>query len=137
MQRKQSGNGWVVLDNQHSHVSPSSGRHRLDRPGQFGHGVQRLQHRPELDVGHGVEHAAFEPVDVSNDGRYVVFASSASNLVPNDDNGRADLFRKDMQTGATLYAGGRVDPKAIVESEAIFAEIVQYVTEANRSAAAE
>ena len=39
--------------------------------------------------------------------------------------------------GATLYAGGRVDPKAIVESEAIFAEIVQYVTEANRSAAAE
>jgi hypothetical protein len=44
---------------------------------------------------------------------------------------------KDMQTGATLYAGGRVDPKAIVESEAIFAEIVQYVTEANRSAAAE
>jgi chromosome partitioning protein len=44
---------------------------------------------------------------------------------------------KDMQTGATLYAGGRVDPKAIAESEAIFAEIVQYVIGANRSAAAE
>jgi energy-coupling factor transporter ATP-binding protein EcfA2 len=38
---------------------------------------------------------------------------------------------------ARRYAGGRMDPKAIVESEAIFAEIVQYVIEANRSAAAE
>jgi hypothetical protein len=44
---------------------------------------------------------------------------------------------KDMQTGTTLYAGGRLDPKAIAESEAIFAEIVQYVIEANRSTAAE
>ena len=98
-------------------------------------GDRVLVSRTVSEPGNG--DAAFEPVDVSNDGRYVVFASSASNLVPNDDNGRADLFRKDMQTGATLYAGGRVDPKAIVESEAIFAEIVQYVTEANRSAAAE
>jgi hypothetical protein len=30
-----------------------------------------------------------------------------------------------------------MDPKAIAESEAIFAEIVQYVIEASRSAAAE
>jgi cellulose biosynthesis protein BcsQ len=44
---------------------------------------------------------------------------------------------KDMQTGSTLYAGGRVDSKAIAESEAIFAQIVQYVIEANRTAAAE
>ncbi|RWG47932.1 MAG: ParA family protein [Mesorhizobium sp.] len=44
---------------------------------------------------------------------------------------------KDMQTGNTLYSGGRMDPKAIAETEAIFAEIVQYVTEANLSVAAE
>ncbi len=42
-----------------------------------------------------------------------------------------------MQTGGTLYAGGRLDTKAIAESEAIFAEIVQYVIEANQSTAAE
>jgi hypothetical protein len=44
---------------------------------------------------------------------------------------------KDMQTGNTLYSGGRMDPKAIAESEAVFAEIVEYVIEANQSAAAE
>lgn len=40
--------------------------------------------------------------DVSNDGRYVVFVSHASNLVPGDSNERADLFRKDLQTGNIL-----------------------------------
>ncbi|GAA1785792.1 hypothetical protein [Nostocoides veronense] len=36
---------------------------------------------------------------VSADGRYVVFGSSASNLVPGDTNGKADIFRADMSTG--------------------------------------
>lgn len=40
--------------------------------------------------------------DVSNDGRYVVFVSRASNLVPGDTNDRADLFRKDLETGDIL-----------------------------------
>lgn len=40
--------------------------------------------------------------DISNDGRYVVFLSRASNLVAGDSNGRADLFRKDLQTGNIL-----------------------------------
>src|SRR5690348_8035959 len=34
-------------------------------------------------------------VDVSADGRYVVFSSSASNLVPGDTNGADDVFVKD------------------------------------------
>ena len=37
----------------------------------------------------------------SNDGRYVVFRSNASNLVPNDNNGRPDIFLRDRLTGVT------------------------------------
>lgn len=39
---------------------------------------------------------------VSGDGRYVVFTSLASNLAGADANGFADIFRKDMVTGAVL-----------------------------------
>ncbi len=35
----------------------------------------------------------------SPDGRYVAFASSATNLVPSDTNGVQDVFLKDLQTG--------------------------------------
>ncbi|HEV8113159.1 MAG TPA: calcium-binding protein [Planctomycetota bacterium] len=37
----------------------------------------------------------------SADGRFVVFSSSASNLVPGDTNGVQDVFVKDRQTGTT------------------------------------
>jgi hypothetical protein len=37
---------------------------------------------------------------ISSDGRYVAFFSYASNLVTGDTNGRADVFVKDLQTGA-------------------------------------
>ncbi len=36
---------------------------------------------------------------MSGDGRYIVFASRASNLVPGDTNGEADLFLHDRRTG--------------------------------------
>ena len=36
----------------------------------------------------------------SPDGRFVAFNSEASNLVPGDTNGSADVFLKDLQTGA-------------------------------------
>jgi uncharacterized repeat protein (TIGR01451 family) len=38
---------------------------------------------------------------VSGDGRYVAFASVASNLVPGDSNGQPDTFVHDRQTGIT------------------------------------
>lgn len=38
---------------------------------------------------------------VSADGHYVVFTSSASNLVPNDTNNASDVFLRDNQTGTT------------------------------------
>ena len=39
--------------------------------------------------------------NISADGRYVVFASIASNLAPGDTNGVADIFLHDMHTGTT------------------------------------
>ena len=39
---------------------------------------------------------------ISADGRYVVFSTAAANLVAGDTNGVADVFRKDLQTGAIL-----------------------------------
>ncbi|HEX5010677.1 MAG TPA: calcium-binding protein [Planctomycetota bacterium] len=38
---------------------------------------------------------------LSEDGRFVAFASSADNLVPGDDNGHQDVFVRDMQLGVT------------------------------------
>jgi hypothetical protein len=42
---------------------------------------------------------------ISNDGRYVSFLSSATDLVPNDANNVTDAFVRDMQTGTTILAG--------------------------------
>lgn len=41
---------------------------------------------------------------ISGDGRYVVFPSSATNLVPGDTNASVDMFVKDRQTGAIIRA---------------------------------
>src|SRR4029079_15264073 len=39
--------------------------------------------------------------DLSADGRFVVFASAASNLVAGDTNGAPDVFVRDLQAGTT------------------------------------
>lgn len=39
---------------------------------------------------------------ISGNGRYMAFASFSDNLVPNDNNGVDDVFRKDLQTGAII-----------------------------------
>jgi len=41
------------------------------------------------------------PAIISGDGQHVVFISSATNLVPDDNNGLVDAFVHDMQTGIT------------------------------------
>lgn len=43
-------------------------------------------------------------VSLSGDGRLVTFASTASNLVAGDTNGRADVFVRDRDEGSTLLA---------------------------------
>jgi Tol biopolymer transport system component len=46
---------------------------------------------------------------VSSDGRFVVFESSATNLVPGDTNGRTDIFVRDRVTGGTTRASVAAD----------------------------
>ncbi len=48
--------------------------------------------------------AGFGGPSISADGRRVAFASLANNLVPNDSNGVADVFVRDLGTGATQLA---------------------------------
>ena len=43
---------------------------------------------------------SFAP-SISADGRFIVFQSSASNLVAGDNNGAFDIFMRDMQSGTT------------------------------------
>ncbi len=47
--------------------------------------------------GQGNDHS-YDPA-ISANGRFVAFASDASNLVPGDTNGRTDVFAHDRQTG--------------------------------------
>jgi hypothetical protein len=45
---------------------------------------------------------------LSEDGRYLIFQSDVSNLVPNDTNGLTDVFRYDRQTGEILLISASV-----------------------------
>ncbi len=51
-------------------------------------------------LGEQANHGSFSP-DISDDGRYAVFRSNASNLVPDDSNQRFDIFVHDRSSGAT------------------------------------
>ena len=51
------------------------------------------------DYGQQGNGASYDPA-ISSDGRYVEFASSASNLVTGDTNAANDIFVRDLQTGS-------------------------------------
>jgi Tol biopolymer transport system component len=61
----------------------------------FGQGVKRVSTTSEGGLANG---DSYNPV-ISSDGRYVVFTSSASNLVSGDINGQDDVFVKDLISG--------------------------------------
>ncbi|MGW3788182.1 hypothetical protein ACWD5Z_26620 [Micromonospora chokoriensis] len=44
--------------------------------------------------------------DISDDGRYVAFASTSDNLVPGDTNENTDIFVRDTETGTTTLVSG-------------------------------
>jgi Tol biopolymer transport system component len=52
-----------------------------------------------LATGGGNDHSAFG--QVSTNGRYAVFQSDATDLLPGDTNGSGDIFLRDVQLGAT------------------------------------
>lgn len=51
--------------------------------------------------GSSISGAELAPAPASSDGRFVVFASTASNVVSGDTNGLADIFLRDRSTGTT------------------------------------
>jgi Tol biopolymer transport system component len=46
---------------------------------------------------------------MSYDGRYVVFTSKASDLVPNDNNNAADVFVRDLHAGTTMLVSRNIE----------------------------
>ncbi|HUQ02032.1 MAG TPA: Ig-like domain-containing protein [Kofleriaceae bacterium] len=60
--------------------------------------------RISVDSDEALANGASERPSISGDGRYVAFASAASNLVPGDTNGTVDVFVRDRVTGTTVRA---------------------------------
>lgn len=82
-------------------------------------GVTRLVSRtPSGAAGN----AASSNPAVSPDGRFVAFLSNASDLAPGDDNGVADAYLFDSESGSVSrvsIAAGEIQPNAAVESVSI------------------
>jgi Tol biopolymer transport system component len=57
-----------------------------------------------VDVGGGAPNGWSGAPDLSDDGRFVAFASEASDLVPGDTNGLHDVFVRDLATHTTTLA---------------------------------
>lgn len=53
-------------------------------------------------TGTQANHGSNAAADMSGDGRYVVFATYADNLVVDDTNGAQDVFRRDTRDGTTV-----------------------------------
>jgi archaellum component FlaF (FlaF/FlaG flagellin family) len=76
------------------------------------------------------------PNSISANGRYVTFASFASNLVPGDGNGQADVFVHDRQTGLTTRvsvdsAGGEGNGFSFASSISANGRYVAFSSEAS------
>lgn len=65
--------------------------------GATGNNIERVSISEDGTQGNGSSYYQ----NTSFDGRYVVFASHASNLVPNDTNGFDDIFVRDLQLNTT------------------------------------
>lgn len=65
----------------------------------FAHlGVEKVSVHTNGTAANSVSQGSF----ISSDGRYVVFESSASNLVSDDTNNRTDIFLRDRDNGTTI-----------------------------------
>ena len=58
--------------------------------------------RVNVDSAELEANAGVSDVSISDDGRYVVFTSTASNLIASDTNGVADVFLRDRSLGTTI-----------------------------------
>lgn len=102
-----SGNGrFVVINSDGTNLVPGDTNDRMDvfvRDRQKGTtervSVSSSGAQAEIADPLGLSLAGSEAI--SRDGRYVVFASDAPNLVPEDTNGARDVFLRDRRTGRT------------------------------------
>lgn len=60
-------------------------------------------------LGTGTGNGDSLPVNVSTNGRYALFESSASDLVPGDTNKTTDIFLRDLQAGTTLLVSANTN----------------------------
>ena len=71
--------------------------------------------------GPGNGASGYDALDISADGRFVAFESEATNLAAGDDNGKRDIFIKDMQTGETGIVS--TDAAGVVGDDDSFASV--------------
>lgn len=68
----------------------------------FRHTVQSGETiRVSVATGGAEGNGSSQQADISANGRYIVFESSATNLIGSDTNGKADIFKRDVQSGTT------------------------------------
>ena len=84
----------------------------------------------------GVEGNAFRSIgniSISDDGRYVVFDSAASNLVINDTNGTTDVFLHDQVTGMTtrIPEDSRGSGGGVISGDGRYVAYVAFISSAS------
>ena len=83
-----------------------------------------------LDGNSGSDGTSFGPL-ISGDGRFVLFISSATNLVAGNTNNATDVFRRDLQTGTTTLVNvdsSGVSPGAFdVSTSPVWSRDARYV----------
>lgn len=94
--------------------------------------VMRASSTPDGDAGNGASASGA----VSADGRFVVYTSSATDLVPGDTNGLADVFRTSIRSGRTVLVtldpdGGPIDGPSIYPSVSETGRYVTFVSTAD------
>jgi Tol biopolymer transport system component len=80
-------------------AAPSAGYPRPGVTSLVSVSVTRVQGNGDSGAGTNAVGVYGSEVDINRSGRFVVFSSAASNLVPGDTNGVKDVFRRDNKTG--------------------------------------
>jgi Tol biopolymer transport system component len=102
-------NGYLTPESRHTYVfrvdTTNGDLERVSTTPPSSYGPYANDHSNDFSQGAGNAVSS----SVSADGRYVAFASQASNLVVGDTNGVADIFVRDRRTGTTQRISRRAD----------------------------
>ncbi|WP_145064576.1 hypothetical protein [Engelhardtia mirabilis] len=105
-----SGDGRYVAFQTNANLDPSD-----TTPGQFYLDVylhDRLTGSTKVvsrDSGGGNPDKSCEEAAISDNGRYIVYATYATDIIPGDDNNRRDIVRYDRLTGTTALVSAALD----------------------------